>query len=116
MKVLFIGLAFCSCAYTWLGCLAQWFAGPEMSGPLPPQIIAFRALAAVCSLCCFGAIFRVLPAAIVSWIAALIYLGISWKLNATWVFHDDLVRFTLWTPFLLTTAAIPPKTAPWSAP
>jgi hypothetical protein len=42
-------------------------------------------------------------------------LVISWKFNATWVFHDDLVRFTLWTPLFLTIAAFWHKTVPRSA-
>jgi hypothetical protein len=115
MRGLFIGLAFCSCAYTWLGCLAQWFAGPEISGGLPPEILAFRILAFVATLCCICSLFEALPAAVAAWISALIYLGISWKFNAGWVFHADL-WFTLWTPIFLSIAALLRKTVPRSSP
>lgn len=105
MRWLLIGLAFCGSAYTGLGCLAQGFASPPMSGPLDPTLVALRVFTLLSFLCCFGALFRIIPAVVVIWIAAVAYLAISWKFNAPWVFRDDILRFTLWTPFFLSIAA-----------
>jgi hypothetical protein len=103
MRGFFVFLAFCATAYTWLGCLAQWFAGPE-AVLTSPENIASRTFATACTLCCLWSLFKILPAAIAAWIAAAVYLAVSWKLSADWVFKDAVEKFTLWTPIFLTTA------------
>lgn len=106
MKWLLIGLAFCSCAYTGLGCLAQGFASQPISGSLPLTMVALRAFTLCSLLCCFLALFRIVPAVVIIWISAITYLAISWRFNASWVFRDDVLRFTLWTPAFLSIAAV----------
>jgi len=106
MKIVLIVLAFCSSAYTCLGCFGQWMSTPDISGSFPIEVIAFRAFALCSILCCIGALFRPSTSAVAAWLAALVYLLISWRLNASWVFRGDLIRFTLWTPLFLSVAAL----------
>jgi hypothetical protein len=109
MRRLFIGLAFCSCAYTALACYMQGMAGQETNGALPLFMVSFRLFAVSSFFCCLWGAFRIVPATIAIWIVTLIYLLTSWRLNAAWVFHEDLTRFTLWAPIFLTIAALVPK-------
>jgi hypothetical protein len=106
MKTVLIVLAFCSSAYTCLGCFGQWMSTPDISGSFPIEVIAFRAFAVCSILCCIGAYFRPLTSVVAVWLAVLVYLAISWRFNAVWVFRGDLVRFTLWTPLFLSVAAL----------
>jgi hypothetical protein len=105
MKILFLGLAFCSCAYLGLGCLAQAMSGPAGS-PLPATFILFRTFTACCTVLCFISVWRVVPAAGLVWVAAIAFDLLSWKWNAHWVFLDDLYRFSPWPPLFLTGAAL----------
>jgi hypothetical protein len=114
MKIFLIVLAFCASAYLWLHCFAQWFAGPVITGSLPPQVIALRVFAAATTFCRILAIFKILPATIAAWAAAIIYLGASWKFNVDWVFRDDL-RFMFWTAVFLTITTLLPRTNPQGA-
>lgn len=104
MKYIFVGLAFCACIYIGLGCLAQYMGEPQ-TGPLPWSFVAFRSFGAWCTFCCFLALIRAIPAAILCWTGAVAYSLLSWKLNASWVFHDELLRFDAWPPVFLTLAA-----------
>ncbi len=101
---LFKTLAFCSCAYVWLGVVGQYL-GMAQSESLPSAVIAFRVFACLLTVCCVFALASGFWAAIISWAGALGYLSISWKVNVDWVFRDDVIRFTLWVPLFLTVAA-----------
>jgi hypothetical protein len=57
------------------------------------------------AICCLISLVSLFWAAIVSWLGAVAYLTISWNVNVGWVFRDDLIRFSLWVPLLLTVAA-----------
>jgi hypothetical protein len=106
MKILMLVLVFLSCAYVWLTCLSQWFAGPEISGPLPLQYIALRLFAVLVTLCCLLALKETQAAAIAIWVVAVSYALISWKINADWVFREELQSTVFWAPLFLTIAAL----------
>lgn len=106
MRILMFVLAFCSCAYTWLGCLAQWFAGPEISGSLPFDYIAFRTFAALITVFCMLALWKLTPAVIAIWLVALSYCLICWKIDADWVFRQTALYYIFWAPAFLTIAGV----------
>jgi hypothetical protein len=108
MKVAFIVLGFCSCAYIALGFLGKWMSAPS-TDELPMALTAFGAFAICCSLCCFLAIFRAIPAAAFSWISAIAYCSISWKFNPPWIFRADVFAYSVWPPVFLTIAAYAEK-------
>ena len=101
MRILMVFLAFLACAYIWLGCI-----GEAMSYVPPWGWTPLRFLAICMSICCFWAIFRIIPAAIASWIVVLIFLAFSWRLYAGWVIRDCAERFVFWAPAFLTIAGV----------
>ena len=105
MRKALIVLAFCAAIYNVLGCFVQWMAGPETSGGATTEFLAFRTFAVCCIVCSFGALANVMRSALAVWVAAIAYLVISWKLNAAWVFHDQLIYNIFWTPIFLSSAA-----------
>lgn len=111
MKYFLIAIAFCSSGYTALGCVAQWMSAPA-NGKLYWATIGFRGFAAISLVCCVFALFRPVPAAILSWVAALAYGVMSWHSNAPWVFHEQVWRFLLWTPIFLSLACALPNVHP----
>ena len=114
MRILMIVLAFVSCAYVWLGCLSQWFAGPEVSGPLPINLAALRLFALLITFCCLLALKKGKLAVIAIWVVAISYALVSCKVNAGWVFREEMETLVFWTPIFLTIAALIPKPAPRS--
>ncbi len=107
MKKVSIILAICAAMYNVLGAFVQWMAGPAipMGEAVPVEFIAFRVFAAICIICCFGALSNVLVSSIAMWITAFIYLLVSWRFNAAWVFHEELKCQIFWVPFFLSVAA-----------
>jgi hypothetical protein len=101
-----IVLAFLSSAYVWIECLGQWFAGPEINGPLPLQYLTLRIFAAIVTLCCLLSIKETKAAAIAIWLVVLSYSLVSWKINAGWVFREELRSTVFWAPLFLTIAAL----------
>ena len=99
MRILLIFLAFIACGYIWLGCIGEAMSYMPPSGWTP-----LRFLAISISACCVWAIFRIIPAAITSWIAVIIFLAFSWRLYAGWVIRDCAERFVFWAPTFLTAA------------
>jgi hypothetical protein len=100
MKIVFIALALCSSIYVALGVLALdflvgWTAQTYVSLGLTVLFLAS----------CLIATKRSIPAAIIGWTGAALYILFSWRTDASWVFHDNLERFALWTPAFLTLAA-----------
>jgi hypothetical protein len=116
MRIFMIVLAFLGCAYVWLGCLAQWFAGPEINGPQPHQYVALRIFAVLVTLCCLLAIKKTTAAAIAIWSVAISYVLVSWKINVGWVVREEMQTFVFWTPIFLTIAALIPRPAQRSLP
>jgi|SRR5580658_792551 hypothetical protein len=111
MRVLTIVLAFVSCTYVWLRCLSQWFAGPEVSGPLPINFAALRLFALLSTACCLIALKKRKLAVIAIWVVAISYALVSWRMNAGWVFRAEMETLVFWTPIFLTIAALIHKPA-----
>ena len=107
MKKASIFLAICAAIYNALGAFVQWMAGPAtpMGGSVPVEVLAFRVFATICVICSLGALADVLMSSIAMWTAALVYLLVSWRFNAAWVFHDQLARNIFWVPLFLGIAA-----------
>src|ERR1700679_4147907 len=95
MRILFLGLAFCSCGYLWLGCMFQTFTCPALC-PSPAAIALFKAFAVGCTALCVLGVVKALPASCLAWIAAILFNVLNWKWSARWIFRDDFVRFSLW--------------------
>jgi hypothetical protein len=107
MKKVSIILAICAAMYNVLGAFVQWMAGPAvpMGEAVPVEFVASRVFAAICIICSLGALADVLVSSIAMWITAVIYLLISWRFNATWVFHEELKWHIFWVPAFLSVAA-----------
>ena len=100
MRTFFTLLAFCSCGYILLGCIGEAMSYAPPSGWTPLRFFL------ICvSVCCVWAIFRITTAVIAVWIATLIYLVVSYRLYAPWLFRDCIERFVPWAPLFLTIAA-----------
>ena len=100
MRILLVLLAILACGNIWLGCIGEAMSYMPPSGWTP-----LRFLAISMSACCVWAIFKIMPAAIASWVAVLIFLAFSWRLYAGWVIRDCAERFVFWAPGFLTLAA-----------
>jgi len=110
MKLLKI-LAFCDCGYLWLGVLFGYEMGTVPSEPFPLTLVAFAAYDLLLTLCCILSIRSAFWAATISWVGALVYLLISWRIDANWVFRANLSS-CLWAPALLALAASVERTRP----
>jgi hypothetical protein len=99
MRVAFIVLAICSLLYVGLGCLAINF----VAGWIPQTFIALAV--ALCFLASSLLALRNINAALIlSWAVSIAYILLSWRLDAHWVFHQNVERFALWTPIFLSIA------------
>ena len=101
MRTFMTVLAFCSCGYTWLGCIGEAMSYAPPSGWTPIRFLTISVTA-----CCIWAIFRIISAAIAIWVITFIYLVVSYKLYAAWLFRDCIERFVPWAPLFLTIAAV----------
>ena len=100
MKLVLKLLAFCAAGYIWLAVLFGYYMGTAQSETLPARTIAIGAYASLLTLCCFLSLPFPFWAAVVSWLGALTYITISWRVNVGWVFRAQLT-YCLWVPLLL---------------
>ena len=104
MKRISIGLALCSCLYIGMA----YYVGVGMSapgpGPLPANMLAFGAFGIACGLCSLLALYRVVPAALLVWIAAIAYCIFDARHSPAWMVQDHVFRFAVWPVLFLTLA------------
>lgn len=104
MRVAFIVLAFCSSLYVGIGCLAIDF----LIGWTPQTYIALAV--SVCFIASsLLAIRNVNAALVLSWGVSIVYIFLSWRMDAPWVFRQNIERFALWTPIFLSIAGLSVK-------
>ena len=103
MKVVLRFLAFAA-GYVWVVVLLGYYMGTAQSETLPARVIAIGAYACLLTLCCFLSLFSTFWAAVASWLGALTYITISWRVNAPWVVQAQLT-YCLWVPLLLALGA-----------
>ena len=104
MKRISIGLALCSCLYIGMA----YYVGFEMSapgaGPLPASMLAFGIFGIACGLCSLLALFRVVPAALLIWISAIVYCIFDMRHSPSWMVQGHVFRFAVWPVLFLTLA------------
>jgi hypothetical protein len=104
MKRISIGLAFCACLFIGMGYYVGFGMSAPASGPLPANMVAFAAFGIACGLCTLLAVFRAVPAALMIWIAAIVYCIVDFRQSPSWMVEDHIFRFALWPVLFLTLA------------
>jgi hypothetical protein len=104
MKRISIGLAFCSCLYIGLAYYVGFGMSAPAAGPIPANMLAFGAFGIACGLCSLLALYRVVPAALLIWIAAIVYCIFDVRHSPAWMVEDHVFRFALWPVLFLTLA------------
>jgi hypothetical protein len=104
MKRISIGLAFCSCLYIGLVYYVGIVMSAPAAGPIPPATLAFGAFGIACGLCVLLAIYRAIPAALLIWVAAIVYCLYDLRHSPWWMFEGHIFRFAVWPVLFLTLA------------
>ena len=104
MKWISIGLAFCSCLYIGLGYYVGFGMSAPAAGRLPANRLAFGAFGVACGFCSLLALYRVVPAALLIWIAAIAYGIFDLRHSPSWMVQDHVFRFAVWPVLFLTLA------------
>lgn len=107
-------LGLCSCGYLWLGVFFAYFMGTDQSEGIPVRVIALAVQAGLLTLCGVLSLFWALWPAMLSWVVAMTYLAVSFRLNPYWSVGTRLIP-SLITPVLLALAAYIDQQKPLNA-